>query len=175
MGLRIKRAARQLDPDEGETIWPGDSAVDLEASDLVTWCREGGKAGLVLKSDEAPDIIRWRPLDEFAFGRVSELLGKGSRNLPLVAFRHGVLAVGSRGLARVRIDDADGLHDEAVRELSECRMELPYLVALRQLREAMSGNAGDEEASEDMMLTSLPQAIGVHILAATFRQRRDAA
>ena len=176
MGLRREKAApAQLEPKVFETIWPGDDAVDLEASDLVQWCREGGKAGLVLKQDGRPDIIRWRPLDEFAFGRVSAFLFEKSRNLPLVAFRHGVISIDGETLPKDRLDDAEGLHDEAMRSLSAHRMPLPLKVAMKAMRGAMGLEVKDEEGDEVVMMASLPQVVGCHILAATFRTGRDAA
>ena len=175
MGLNIKRAPQQLRGDIVESIWPGDDAVDLERSDLVKWCRNGGKDGLALRDGQKPDVIRWRQLDEFAFGRVSELLAEGSPNLPLVAFRHGIVSIGGVRLMRDRIDDAEGLHDESMRELSEVKAMLPFSHSLRALRDAIGlVDPAEGAASDDVMLTSLPQAIGCHILAATFRARRPA-
>lgn len=172
MGLQVKRAPVQLRPEIVETVWPGDSAVDLEQSDLVAWCRDGGKAGLTFKPNEKPDIIRWRPLDEFAFGRVAALMAEGSRNLPLAAFRHGVISVGGVRVIRTRIDDADGLHDDTMRDLGTLVLDLPFHHALNSMRLAISGAEEDGAVSDEVLPASLPQVVGCHILAATFRARR---
>ncbi|MCP5014473.1 MAG: hypothetical protein GY938_04235, partial [Ketobacter sp.] len=88
MGIRTKRAPRQLDDEIVETVWPGDSAVDLEQSDLVAWCRGSGSAGLVMAGTEKPDLIKWRALSDQALSHVMRSIMAESPNAMDEAFRY---------------------------------------------------------------------------------------
>lgn len=46
----------------GKYLWAGDECVDLDASDLQTWRREG--KGLVAKLGESPAVFSWEALKD---------------------------------------------------------------------------------------------------------------
>ena len=130
MGLKRKGGQRQLEARLHRTIWPGDSAVDVEASGLVAWCQDGEEAGLELRPDVDPAHIVWRELDDLAMTRVSSVGEHGWHHIPSVAFRHGVQSIGGHAVRRTRIGDAAGLSDDTMREMEAHAMRRPFLVAI---------------------------------------------
>lgn len=176
MGLRIKQGLRQLSVDPLEIVWPGDDAVDLGASKLDVWCREGGQAGLVMKPGRSPDIITCRRLSDPALSIVMPALAHRTAGYSL-AFRLGIVkfpgvpvipesVAGIRAMAQYQAD--------AICELDEARLELPWLEAEVAVLEARGqGKREDfiegEVASEEI---ALPIALGCLILAESFRKRR---
>ena len=172
MGLPIKEIPRQLEAEVDEWIWPGDDAVDLEQSDLVQWAKHGGDAGLVV-TGKNPTRIRLGPLSDRAFRKVySHMMREGSTYLD-EAFRFGCRAIYGGGvrISKIRIDGVPGLPDDALDMLGECQADLPWGILNRAMLEAMGTEdlpAGDEEGP-----TSLPVALGMVVLARTFRARRS--
>jgi len=188
--LKLKKRIHHFDTEPVETIWPGDEAVDYKVSDLVTWCREGGRAGLVLREGKEPTIIKMRAaLGERALTPVFELMAQRTANAHDEAFRFGLLSV-RNGDKSVRLSwdntkGVRGLTDEWLDELSlpEHRCNLPYLIALDEMDSAL-GSTSDtpsdpeelakwKEERERLLPSTLPRVLGMQILARTFRQRRD--
>ena len=168
MIISPKKDLPQLEPDVIEDIWPGDTAVDLEQSDVEEWARTGGSAGLVLRDEEKPTVIRWRALSEQGLRHV--LRAMGSPNMCDEAARWGI--IGAKGL-KLRwerpLGDIRGLDDESLRTLGSIRMLLPSYVIDRIVGEAM-GVIYDEPPLTDLVPTGLARAVGAHILARTFRE-----
>lgn len=162
-----KKDLPQLEPEIVEDVWPGDTAVDLDASDLLEWALKGGSAGLVMKPGEKPTPIRWRALSEQGTRHV--LVALGSPNMCDEAARWGVIGAKGLGLRWERpLGDIRGLNDESLRILGAIRMPLPSYVFDRIVGEAL-GCIYDEPAKEDLVPTGLARAVGAHILARTFR------
>lgn len=173
--LKIKESPRQLEPTTLEIVWPGDDAVDLEASDLAAWARDGGQEGLVIKPGGKPAIIRARSLSPRGMSRAIRLLDEREPTFASEAFRHGVISIDGVDLGWTRIGGERGLSDAALEYLGQEVMPLPYLVLLTQLRVAM-GQEVEQKKTDDFALsdTSLPDAIGLQVLSATFRRGRRA-
>lgn len=173
--MLVKPPPRQLEPEVVESVWPGDDAVDLSASDLVTWCREGGSAGLVMKPGKTPTVIRYRPLSVQALNRVMSVwVGKEIGYL-YTAFRHGLLGIKGERLSWERFGDVRGLSDSSLEELSEFKCELPVDVLSEALIRASTQQPPEREVSLELSPTPLPEALGYQILALTFRRRGDRA
>lgn len=186
MGLnlpkRTRRSPRQLQPDVVECIWPGDDAVDLAQSDLVTWCYECGQAGLVLLPDSKPDIIKIRPLGVRELTRVQRFMVESRYMYAFEAARHGIIRVGDIQLASAEKEGVRGLADQQLDALCGLEMKLPYLPAIDAMTVARGDEVDedededdDEDAKEDEFVgqISMPEILGYHILALTFRARRD--
>ena len=170
---KIKQAPGQLNGKPHEAVWPQDEAVDLEQSDLDVWCRKCGDEGLGIRDGEKPSIIKWRELPDDAFTRVMDLWQKGAPTAMSTAFRHGVLAVAGVDIRRTRIDDVPALDDWSMARLGEYRMKLPYHHALERLVSTLDDREPDPDVKGEPSEVSMPVVIGTHILAATFRQRKD--
>lgn len=85
-----------------ETYWAGDPAIDLEQSDLARWHESGD--GLVMKPQQQPAKIRWRPLDECERDEVMLCQMRGGDRGGLKAMRlavaYGLLSVEGLKLRR---------------------------------------------------------------------------
>lgn len=177
-----------------ETYWPGDSEVDLEASDLELWSRDGGRAGLVIAGDEKKvGVIRWRPLSPRALGAV-EAAGRSGAGLGIFDLAFAFAFVSARNFHGVQIhmDSSSGiprLSDESIRSFEQIQAALPIAAAYdeysrRKLgHEAyltfVAGQLGDE-ATADVIAEyakslnhpldgiTITRAVGVHVMAATF-------
>lgn len=160
----------QLATDIAEDVWPGDTAVDLERSDVLEWARLGGSAGLVIKPGEKPTVIRWRSLSEQGLRHVLRALG--SPNMCDEAARWGITGIKGLELRWERPwGDIRGLSDESLRLLGSIRCELPTYHLDRLVSEA-TGLEFDAPPADDLVPTSLSRAVGAHILARSFRERR---
>jgi len=167
-----KRELAQLATDIAEDAWPGDTAVDLERSDLTEWANRGGSAGLVVKEGEKATVIRWRSLSEQGLRHVLRALG--SPNVCDEATRWGLVGIKGLDLRWERpLGDIRGLNDESLRLLGSIRCDLPTYHLDRLVSESM-GLEFDEPPADDLVPTSLSRAVGAHILARSFRERRDA-
>jgi hypothetical protein len=175
MGLPIRDLPRQLEAEVDQWVWPGDEAVDAKASDLEQWARHGGEAGLVLRAGESPTRFELGPLSDRAFRRVMVTMqGSGDSTYLDEAFRYGVRKI-SGGGARIKlvlIDGIPGLDDEALDALGGCQEVIPWAHLHAELLRAMGS-----EVPPDLMTktlpgpTTLPVALGMVILARTFRSR----
>ena len=168
MIIAPKKDLLVLEPDIVEDIWPGDTAVDLEQSDLLEWARKGGSAGLVMKKGEKPTPIRWRALSEQGLRHV--LVALGSPNMCDEAARWGIVGAKGLGLRWERpLGDIRGLTDESLRLLGSIKIPLPSYIIDRVVGEAM-GMEYDAPPLEDLVPTGVARAVGAHILARTFRE-----
>jgi hypothetical protein len=171
MALKIKSTPKQLRTDVLEFVWPGDDAVDLDASDLVEWARSGGASGIVHKPGQEPDVIKCRPLCEQGVNHYIASSFKGSPNATDVAFRFACHSIPS--LDWIRFDrpfgDIRGLDDDTMAVLGGEQMDLPWYVLLDEVAKAQ-GVKEKKEVSEEMMSLSLPKAIGALVLAHSFRK-----
>ena len=151
---------------EIEEVWPGDDAVDADASNLEQWAIHGGKRGLQMVPKKEPAIIQCRPLVEREVSRLAEMYRKGDPNVCAEAFRYGCMSVPGVTLLRERVDGVLGLTDDTIDDLAQETVTLPFIAALRH-----AYNLEQEKDSATDIDTALPWAIGAHILAATFRKR----
>ncbi len=171
MGLKIKPAPRQLEPaDLLETVWPGDSSVDLERSDLVAWCIDGGKTGLAFK-DEGYQVWKLRPLKGRALSHVMSISGPASDteairlaliDAPGVKLGWMTLPGGLRGLTDESIDRIE----EGLLEAGCFEMRLPVLAAL-DIKKGVERDKVRQETGE----VSFFSMLSLHVLAASFRGR----
>ena len=175
MALKIKKPPRQLDPELIEEVWPGDPAVDAEQSDLAVWCRDGGNAGLVYKSDEGePTKIYIRPISVRARYNVDMIGASGSLNFLDEAFRYGFVKADGITPRWDRFGGVRGLHDDTLDAFSEQLFSLPWAHALEAMNAAREGRPyAKENASDEAQSMELTKLIGAHVLALTFRSRRD--
>lgn len=174
---KIKGAPRALRTKPLEIVWPGDSAVIAEESDLLKWCWEGGKAGLNIRQGEVPDVIEAHILTTPELTEVSA--AKGANKLGLAA-RFGLDRV--PGFVLPRSDSINGVscHPESVLdELTSEDMEHPlHWGVLLWTPNKAKGIALDEhqierlEGPDAIIPVPLGYAVGAHILAASFRARR---
>jgi len=164
--LKIKGSPRQLESGEFEEVWPGDDAVDLEASNLLEWAIHGRKRGLQFHAKKEPAAIRCRPLVEREVSRIIDLYRAGDPNVTAEAFRYGCLHVPGVTLLRERDRGVVQLTDDTLDFLAGETVAMPYVPALRA-----AYNLEQEKGEATDIDTALPWAIGAHILAATFRTR----
>lgn len=169
--LKIKNTPKTLNAHRFDLVWPGDDAVDLKSSDLISWMRHGGRNGLVMKETGEPAIITCRPLVERELALVLPLLHDGSPNACAEVFRYGVVSISGFPLRREKHDGVSGITDSCLDQLAEEVLPLRFLPAY--IDAVSDGETSDWENSKDMD-TALPWAIGVHILGATFRKSRRA-
>lgn len=190
MGLPIRPSKEeQLEPREIEHIWPLDDAVDLGASDLITWCREGGSAGLVLRDDGRPCRFVTGPLGDRAFRRVMKKLWTNDVDFADEAFRFGFIRVeGPKGeTPAVHRGDVRGLYGvtegsldwlghmyrmKLYRDLADVAM---WRDAPTEGDEDVKKAIDDEEGKEEEPVaveTALPHILGYHVIRHTFRSRR---
>jgi len=172
MALNLRETPRCLQSDPVGEVWPGDPAVDLAASDLVAWCAEGGQAGLVLRTDETPTVIRWTPLTPQAYSAVKLVAGRDPAGYVVEAAARGVLPSPADGL--VRESGIPRLTEGSLARLGERVIDLPIHAAYDALAVAEGRAPGDPSLREEMVEASLAELLGLHILAATFRIRRSA-
>ena len=174
MALKIKKPPRQLDPELVEVVWPGDPAVDAEQSDLITWCRDGGNSGLVYRDGEPPTKIFIRPISVRAQYNVDMIGAVGSLNFLDEAFRYGFVKADGITPRWDRFGGVRGLHDDTLDALAEWKFELPWSHSIEAMNAAREGRKYDKEnASDERQLMELTKLIGAHVLALTFRTRRD--
>lgn len=183
MGLETKDAPRQLERTYLDCVWPGDSAVDVQKSDIEQWCRTCGQDGLQLIADEVPDVIRISALSDQAYGRVEDAMVKGFADGLYAAFRYGVVSIKSGEKqnklgTKIRDNGLLGLADSAMRALGEMRMELPVEYADVEMLRAQHGDERAQEYQDDrgdgmreLSDVSLVRMLGRHVLALTFRLR----
>jgi hypothetical protein len=172
MGLKIKRAPRQLEPaDMIAEVWPGDPSVDLERSDLVTWCIDGGVAGLQFK-DEDYQVWKLRPLRGRALAHVQSVQGPASdveafrlalTEAPGLKLRWLEMPGGLYGLANESIDAIE----ESLIDAGCFELDLPIVAAL----DFQKGVERDK-VRQDRLATGFFSMLGIHVLAASFRGRR---
>lgn len=174
MALATKEEIRQLKAEPIDTVWPGDSAVDLEASDLMAWCKAGGMEGLVIKPGEEPTVFKLRALSDRAYRHVATMLGTAPELVADEAFRFGLLGISDKTLPIIptTIVGMRAVSDATLDVLGEFSMDLYEDLLDNQWVSATRDDAEDLEDAGDVRPVSLPRALGVQILAATFRARR---
>lgn len=177
-----------------ETYWPGDEEVDLEASDLEAWCREGGRTGLVIGDEEKCAVIRWRPLTP----REQNIIDAASRagaGLGVFDLYFALGFVSARNVHGVRIQSESSkgvtmLSEESIRSFEQVQADLPIASAYDEFSSKRMGADKYLEFTANQLCVepsdgviddyreglSLPvsgvtitQAVGVHIALAGFR------
>jgi len=171
MGWKIKTAPRQLEPNDLiDTVWPGDPSVDLERSDLLAWCIDGGTAGLAFR-DDGYQVWKLRPLRGRAYNHVQSVSGPASDTeafrlalyeAPGLRLRWATLPGGLRGLADESID----MIEDHLLELKCFEMPLPLLSAID-----VSNGVERDKVRQDLLVTSFFQALATQVLTASFRER----
>ncbi len=178
MGLPIKDLPAQLEALVDDWVWPGDEAVDLEASDLDQWVRHGGTAGLAMRPGQEAATIRIGPLSDRAFRRVMTTMQRAADSTYLdEAFRFGCRRIRSSG-ARIRlvqIDGIQGLDDATLDALGSCEAVIPWGHLHVEMLRAMSADDIPDPATLAPSPTTLPVALGMVVLTRTFRARRGRA
>lgn len=168
MGLPIKPSPKQLDPDVIEVVWPGDSAVDLDQSDLLEWCiglaNGAGKAGLVF-GDEEPQVIKIKALGTRALSRVMQLASQNDPCSDDEAFRFGVVSVSDMNLSRDRFGGVRGLHDRMMDQFESITMKLPYFAIIDTIN-------GEEEVRDESFMVPMTKVLGAAVVALSFRSGR---
>jgi len=173
MGLPIRELQRGLEAEVDDWVWPGDDAVDLEASDLEEWAREGGTAGLVLRPEGRATRITLGPLGDRAYSRVMEAMRDGDPTYLHEACRYGVRRVSGPVPMRLgRHRGVPGLSDADLDALGECRFPVPWVPLHRAMMAAMGGEVDPGLDASQRAETALPTAYGMAVLARTFRLRR---
>jgi len=172
MGLPIRELPRQLEAEVDEWVWPGDDAVDLEASDLDQWVRHGGEAGLVIRQGASPTRIRIGPLSDRAYRRVLSVMQRSDPTYLDEAFRYGVRSIrgGGARVGLVRIDGVPALDDAVLDALGGCEAVIPWVPLHRAMMASMDTTVDDLDDAQRAP-TTLPVALGMVILARTFRSR----
>jgi hypothetical protein len=154
LGLKTKEPPPELESGPWEVIWPGDTAVDVDASNLSKWVKEGGKAGLVLNGDEKPDVIWVRRLSpsELQYVQARLAADPAAKFMTfLLCFQIGVTKI--EGLKFLR-EETSGIQ----------------MMARRTLDKLMASHAMElENAAGKVMPRSLPDVVGEQIFAASFR------
>lgn len=172
MGWKIKPSPRQLEPtDLIETVWPGDPSVDLEHSDLMTWCIDGGVAGLSFR-DDGYQTWKLRPLQGRAMDHVQGVSGPAADveafrvalyEAPGLKLRWQTLPGGVRGLS----DESINTIEMHLLDLGCYEMPLPILAAIDTGRGLQR-----DEVRQDLLVTSFYSALATQVLTASFRRGR---
>lgn len=165
------RAAPTLQAAPIDTYWPGDSAIDREASDLDGWCRTADASLLVVRPGETPSKVSFRGLTERELSQIPvfDLDGETFAARCYEACRYGLVSVQGEPLHRLRIKGIPGLDDATLDDLCRFTEVLPF----DQVMVAYYGALGVTlpELKRQLIDTSLPIWVGAHVLAATFRAR----
>jgi hypothetical protein len=154
-----------------ETRWPGDDAIDVEASDLEAWSRTGDIDALVVRQGMTPAKIRYRGLTELEMSQVPWGETGQSTMAFMQACRYGLMSITEETLTRNARHGISGLSTNTLEDLINAVAEIPLGPALKTLYEAVG--ISDDSLTNRTMEVSLPMWLGVHILATTFRARRE--
>lgn len=163
--LDIKGDIKELADHKWEVIWPGDPAVDLDASDLFMWVDSGGERGVILKDGMTPTVFVLETLGDRAVTAAE--LGMATLRGEYEAFRYGCRK--GPPMRYMRDGGLTGLNDEILNALGTYKMDLPWTRAMKKWQEER-GIIDTEDPSEDLTEVSLPRMLGAFILARTFRQ-----
>jgi len=177
-----------------EDYWPGDDEVDLEASDLVKWSREGGREGLVIGDESKCAVVRWRPLTPREWD-VIEAAARADAGLGIfdLAFALGFVSARNIHGVSARMESRSGvtrLTEDSLRSFEQIQAELPIATAYDEYTSKKFGNdkymtfvanqLGVEESPDvieeyrsglSLALegVTISRAMGVHIALASFR------
>ncbi len=154
MGLKIKDAPRALRAELIEVVWPGDTAVDVDQSNLPKWLEEGGKAGLVF-NDEAPCVITMRKLapDELQYIVGMYTSGDDSKRVLVNLRAFQIACVKIDGMKVARTEVGSGIPIMQRKQLNEL---------MGETIEVEIGDGGD------MFPRTLPDVLGEQILTLSF-------
>jgi len=174
MGLPIKGSCKQLETTTHMVVWPGDDAVDLEASDLEAWVDSLGQQGLVIRAGAEPALIEVRPLTPREINRVQREVDQEQHSM---AAKYGVIKVQGLHLSRDRLDNLGGLSQGSVDLLMhrKLRADIPW-VRLLDVMLATDDRAPldvSDELRAEMVSTELGYALGAIVEALSFRRRRS--
>lgn len=176
MGLPISELPRQLEAEVDDWVWPGDPAVDAEASDLDQWARHGGTTGLVIRQGETPTKIRIGPLGDRAHRRVLGIMQRcGDATYVDEAFRYGCRGLRpAAGAQMTRIDGIPALSDASLDALGACVAAIPWRLFHAEMLRSMGSEVPSEitKHASDREEMTLPFALGMVVLARTFRAVR---
>ncbi|MCP3973187.1 MAG: hypothetical protein GY720_01700 [bacterium] len=154
MGLKIKDAPRALRAELIEVVWPGDTAVDQDQSDIPKWLKDGGKSGLVF-NDEAPCVIKMRKLSpdelQYVMGMYASPDPATRVLINLRAFQIACVKLGDDRVLRTEIGSGIPIMQ---------RKQLNQL-----MDETIEVQIGE---SEDVFPRTLPDVIGEQILTLSF-------
>jgi hypothetical protein len=179
VALKIKPQLRQLDSGIYETVWPGDSSVDLESSDLFVWMIEGEKKGLEFRSKskkDQPDAIRMKPLGDRAISEIAPLIHAGSVNQFNEAFRFGIRKVPGIELGWTTINNVKCIDDATLDYLLEedkLLMDLPVNLVMKKVFEVQGLDViWNEVKDKELVPTPMVMALGAQALVRSFRRRK---
>jgi len=168
--LEIKEPLEKLEIREHGITWPGDSAVDLEASDLTAWAKSLGQEGLVLKAGAKASAIRVRPL---SIRELNRALKENDAEQHAIAAKYGVLSVEGLELSRDVVDSLGGLSRGSVDLLMHQQLRGPvkWFRLLDEMLAARGRGPLDvtEKVRDTVVPTELGYALGVICLALSFR------
>lgn len=168
--LEIKEAP-ELEGKPGETYWPGDPAVDAEASDLVAWARSGGDVShLVLRDDMTPSLIRFRRLERRAANAVRAEFASANVNAFAEAFRHGLVEIEGVKVRRARVGGLYVLTDRSLDHLARAVAQLPSTELGGPVFERLGLGAVESKPTQ-LEEWSLPEGIGALVCLASFPLR----
>lgn len=168
--LEIKEPLDQLEVKEHGLIWPGDPAVDLEASDLDAWARSLGTDGLVLKAGAKASAIRVRPLSTRELNRALKEIDSEQH---AIAAKYGVLSVEGLDLSRDLVDSLGGLSRRSIDLLMHKQLRGP--VKWFRLLDVMLEARGrqplevSDKVRDAVVPTELGYVLGVIALTLSFR------
>lgn len=158
MGLKIEDAPRELQPGTWTEVWPGDSGVDQDASNISKWAEEGGEAGIVLNADEKPDKITCRRLEPDEERYIAALALGGNTGKALMAIR--TFQIGC-----VKIDGMRWVLEEDAGVLLMPRKTLNVL-----MKHKLAITIKREGQEDKEVVMSLPEIVGQHIFQRSFRE-----
>ena len=172
MPLPIRPMPRALAPAPLELIWPADTAVDQDASDLLAWARAGGaRDGLIMRPGAEPDVIRARAIRDYEMAIIAEEYAGGT-DLLLAATRVGVVSVPGLQLRWVTRGHLRLLDDASIDSLMSDSLAARYPVSW-VVRETYRLRGVDLPHEDEQELATISPAYGLGglILLATFRGR----
>jgi hypothetical protein len=154
LGLKIKDTTPELDTGPFEWWWPGDDAIDPDASQIEKWLVEGRKTGLVPTGDAKPDTIYVRDLEPYEISYVTSMMQDKTAQwlVFLTVFRIGLIKIdGFRFLRTTVPGNVHMIDDRAVNTLMKESIEI-------------------ENKKGEVVRRSLPDVIGEHIFKRSFRK-----
>lgn len=156
MALEIIESTPELEPGTWDTVWPGDTAVDHDATDVEKWLEHGEMNGIVLNGNDKPTKITCRRLEPDEQRYIGGLLIDGNSGKALVAIRAFQIGV-------MKIDGLKWVAEER----AGVQM-MPRKMLNRLMKEEML-LVRTIDGKEKEIPRTLPEAIGEHIFDRSFR------
>lgn len=187
--IKVKKHPEFFEKKSIEIAWPGDPAIDLASSDLLTWAKSKCVKGLSVIPGEKPSRIVARRLKPQELPAINTEFFKSPAGTVLSVFATCMISVDGKPVPRMGGEILEEDMRAFVRA-DEWRARLPMVEIWNLLWESLGIDPekdlrkenpadadedlpwADEEESDGLTDASIAEVMGVLILADAFRFRR---